>query len=153
MLLLAQLACLPIPAPDFRRPATLVVLTGSPAPDAKVRVCTWSTRHSLGDGCDNVTDSMAAVDGIGVPEWSTFPLVLGTESPLWADAFVVCVGTTPRGVTLRLPDLSVQCDAKLEIAVDSPPIRWGAPPGLVLGDDEVSVLAKALCDGTVTVLP
>jgi hypothetical protein len=148
MLLLAILACLPLPAPDFRRPAALVVFKGEPATGLTVKVCTWGTRQSPLEGCDNLAVGQDTVDGVGVPEWSVFPLVLGTESPLWGDAFVACEGDKPRGATLRLPDLQVKWDDKVEIVLDSPSTQWGARPGASVPEDTVQALATGLCAGT-----
>lgn len=146
-LLLAQ-ACLPLPLPDIRRPATFVVLTGERAEAVRIEACTWSGRHSPLDGCDNLTSGMPAVDGIGVPEWDEFPLVLRTESPLWGDIFVACEGATPRGATLRLSDLQVKWDAKVEVVLDAEPTVWGAPPAGGPPEAVVRELMGQLCAGT-----
>lgn len=147
LLVLLSAACIPVPAPDFRRPAALVKLEGTVPPGLTVKVCTWSTWHPPSEGCGDITDGMPAVDGIGVPEWSTFPLVLGMESPLWADAFVACDGPTPRGVTLRLPDLQVKYDADVVIRLDAPPTKWGASATRDVDAAAVAALAADLCAG------
>ena len=152
MLLVSLLGCLPLPTPDFRRPASLVVLEGGDSAGLTAKVCTWSTRNSPLDGCANLTDGVVAVDGIGVPEWSVFPLMLTTESPLWGDAFVACEGTKPRGATIRLPDLQVKWDDTVKIALDQPPTHWGAPPGRDLPDATIDELAAKMCAGTAKVL-
>ncbi len=146
-MLLTLLACLPLPLPDFRRPAVLSTFQGSATPGMTVRVCTWSGQHPLTDGCDNITDGMPAVDGIGIPEWSPFPLVLGLESPLWSDLFVACDGDRPRGVTLRLPDLPVKHDDDLVIVLDAPPTRWGANARNDVDDASVAAVSADLCAG------
>ena len=153
MLLPFALGCLPLPAPDFRRPAALVVFSGEAPVGLTARVCTWSTRHALLEGCDNLTVGVPAVDGVGMAEWSVFPLVLGAESPLWADLFVACDGATPRAETLRLPDLQVKWDASVDLAVDQPPVHWGGRPGHDVDDAEVATAAAAICAGSMKVIP
>lgn len=148
MLLLALQACLPLPLPDIRRPATFLVFSGDAPADLRVEACTWSTRHSPLEGCENLASGMPAVDGIGVPEWDAFPLVLRTESPMWGDIFVACEGDTPRGATLRLSDLQVKWDAKVEIVLDAPPTVWGEPPAGGPADAVVGELMGQLCAGT-----
>lgn len=96
---------------------------------------------------------MPAVDGIGVPEWSVFPLVLRSESPLWGDLFVACEGPKARGATLRLPDLQVKWDAAVEIVVDAPATIWGARPHQELAESEIQAAAGMLCAGTLPVIP
>ena len=90
---------------------------------------------------------MAAVDGIGVPEWSEFPLVLGSESPLWGDFFVACADQKARGVTLRMPDMPVKWDETLEIKLDAPATRWGETRGRELPNDVVTKLSEDICAG------
>lgn len=87
-----------------------------------------------------------------MPEWSVFPLVLRSESPLWGDLFVVCEGPKPRGATLRLPDLRVKWDAAVEIVVDAPATVWGARPHQVLAEAEIQAAAALLCAGTLPVI-
>lgn len=96
---------------------------------------------------------MAAVDGIGVKEWSVFPLVLTTESPLWGDLFVACEGAKPRGATLRLPDLQVKWRATVEIVIDAPATVWGARPHQELAESEIQAAAASLCARTLAVIP
>ncbi len=151
MLLLTLTACLPLPLPDLRRPASFLVIKGDAPPGVVIRACTWSTRNSALDGCGNITDGMAAVDGIGVPEWVEFPLVLRTESPMWGDIFVLCDGVTPRGATLRLSDLQVKWDAKVEIVLDSAPTVWGEPPSGGPAKEVIAELTADLCAGTALV--
>ncbi len=147
LLLTTLVACLPLPLPDFRRPATLVTFEGAATPDLTVRVCTWSGQHSVLDGCGDITDGVTAVDGIGVREWSPFPLVLKSETPLWSDLFVACAGDRPRGVTLRLPDLPVKHDMDLVIVLDAPPTRWGANARNDVDDATVAAVSADLCAG------
>ena len=149
--LLLLLACLP--APDFRRPATLVTFEGPVPPGVTVRVCTWSTRHGPLEGCENLTDGMPAVDGIGVPEWTEFPLRLGMQSPYWADVFVACEGARPRGATARLPDLPGKHDAELVVKLDQPPPVWGASKQRGIDEATLSTLLSRLCEGTVPLFP
>jgi hypothetical protein len=151
LLLLLSAGCLPLPLPDFRRPATLVVFVGEAPADLTVQACTWSTRAPLSEGCADITAGMPALDGIGVPEYDAFPLVLGLDTPLWGDLFVACEGTRPRGATLRLPDLAVKWDAKLEIVLDAPSTRWGEQASRPVAEADVQALAAALCAGTARV--
>lgn len=150
MLLLSVLGCLPLPFPDYRRPASLVVFEGvaEPPPALAVRVCTWSMHHDVAEGCANLTEGQPARDGIGVRAWTEFPVVLGPTTPLWADAFVACDGPRPRGVTLRLPDLQVKHNAEVTVVLDAPPTKWGANARNDLTDAQVQALAAALCAGT-----
>lgn len=150
MLFLTLSACLPLPLPDLRRPAAFLVVIGDAPPGLTIRACTWSTRNSALDGCGNITDGMPAVDGIGVPEWVEFPLVLRTESPMWGDIFVACDGTTPRGATLRLSDLQVKWDAKVEVVLDVAPTVWGEPPAGGPPKEVIAQLMTDLCAGTAT---
>lgn len=147
-MLLTLLGCLPLPLPDFRRPAALVIVKGEAPPSLTARVCTWSGQHPLTEGCDDLTDGVPAVDGIGMREWSPWPLVLGLESPLWSDFFVVCDGATPRGVTLRLPDFPVKHDAEVEVVLDGPTSRWGANARNDVDEATVASVAAQLCAGT-----
>ena len=127
------------------------MLSGERTEGVTIRTCTWSTRHSPQEGCDNITDGMAAVDGIGVPEWSEFPLVLGAQSPLWGDIFVACEEHLPRGATLRLPDMPVKWDETVEVKLDAPATRWGERPGGELAEAVVAELSAELCAGTARV--
>ena len=111
------------------------------------KVCTWSSRDSPLDGCENIEEGMPALDGIGLPEWSVFPLVLRGETPLWGDLFVACEGARARGATLRLPDLRVKWDAVVEIVVDAPATRWGQMPNQTLAEEVVQEAATKLCSG------
>lgn len=149
MLLFTALACLPLPVPDFRRPASFITFEGGVPAGITVRACTWSMWHTPDQGCDNLADGEPAVDGIGVPEWTDFPLVLGLEPPYWADAFVACEGARPRGMTLRLPDLQVKHDAEVAIVLDGPTTKWGASPARDIDDAAAASLAAGLCAGTV----
>lgn len=153
LILAPILACLPLPVPDIRRPAALVVLVGPNQDQVTVRACTWSTRASPLDGCDNVTDGMPALDGIGVPEWTEFPLVLESQSPMWGDIFVACEAGRPRGATLRLPDLRVKWDAAVEVKLDAPATHWGTPPGRDIPDATVARLSADLCAGRARLRP
>jgi len=148
MLTLLLGGCLPLPLPDFRRPATLIVLKGEASAGLSVQACTWSTRFPLSEGCDNITAGMPALDGIGIPEYDEFPLVLGLDSPLWGDLFVACEGPKPRGVTLRLPDLAVKWDAAVDILLDAPSTRWGEQARNPIAEADVQAMAAALCGGT-----
>jgi hypothetical protein len=153
MVVLLLGGCLPLPLPDFRRPAALVVFAGEAPADLTVQVCTWSTRFPLGEGCMDITAGMPALDGIGVPDYEEFPLVLALETPLWGDLFVACEGTRPRGATLRLPDLRVKWDAKLEIVLDAPSTRWGEQARNPIAEADVERMAAALCAGTAPIRP
>lgn len=148
MLLLLLGACLPLPLPDFRRPATLIVFSDASAPGLTVQVCTWSTHFPLAEGCDNIEAGMPALDGVGVPEYDTFPLVLRLDTPLWGDLFVACEGPKPRGATLRLPDLRVKWDAAVEIVLDAPSTRWGEQAKNPIAEADVERMSSALCAGT-----
>jgi hypothetical protein len=153
MLVLLLGGCLPLPLPDFRRPATLIVFKSEVPPGITVQACTWSTRHSLLEGCDNITAGMPALDGIGVPEYDAFPLVLGLETPLWGDLFVACDGEIPRGATLRLPDLRVKWDAAVEIVIDAPSTRWGEQAARPVAEADVQKMAADLCAGRASLRP
>lgn len=144
-------ACLPLPLPDIRRPATLIVFSGERSEGLTVRACTWSTHHSPLEGCHNIENGETALDGIGVPEWSEFPLVLRSESPMWGDIFVACEGEKARGATLRLSDLRVKWDAKVEVVLDAPATHWGVPPGRDISQEVVDELSAALCAGSARV--
>ena len=96
---------------------------------------------------------MPALDGIGVPEWTEFPLVLRSRSPMWGDIFVACEGTRPRGATLRLPDLRVKWDALVEVQLDAPATHWGTPPGRDVPAETVAQLSAELCEGRARIRP
>lgn len=147
MLTLLLAGCLPLPLPDFRRPATLIVFKGGFAGPVGAGLHLVHPVPALG-GCDNITAGMPALDGIGVPEYDEFPLVLGLESPLWGDLFVACEGPKPRGVTLRLPDLAVKWDAAVEVVLDAPSTRWGEQARNPIAEADVQAMAAALCGGT-----
>lgn len=147
-MILALAACLPLPAPDFRRPAALVVIEGESA-GVSVRTCTWSTRHSPLEGCEDITDGMPAEGGIGIPEWAPWPLVLGTESPRWADAFVACKEGKFRGAMLRLPGIPVKWKAQVDLRLDHID-RLGASARIDLDDATATELGGRLCAGTAT---
>lgn len=150
MLLATLLGCLPLPFPDYRRPASLVNFEGAeaPPPGVTVRACTWSMHHPVALGCDEIAEGEPSRDGVGVSEWTGFPLVLRTSTPLWADAFVACEGGKPRGITLRLPDLQVKHNAAVSIVLDGPPTKWGANARHDVSDADANALAAALCAGT-----
>lgn len=153
MLALLLGACLPLPLPDYRRPATLIVFKSEVPPGLTVAACTWSTRFPLSEGCDNIAVGEPALDGVGVRSYDEFPLVLGLESPLWGDLFVACDGAKPRGVTLRLPDLVVKWDAAVEIVLDAPSTRWGEQARNPIAEADVQTMAAALCSGTAKLRP
>ena len=122
------------------------MLKGEPA-GVTARVCTWGSRRPPLEGCGNIADGMPALDGIGVPGWSVFPLVLRGETPLWGDLFVACEGERARGATLRLPDLRVKWDAAVEIVLDAPATRWGELPKREMPEADIQAAASALCAG------
>jgi hypothetical protein len=150
VLLLAVLACIPVPSPDLRRPATLVVVDQG-TPDLVVKACTWTTRHSPLDGCENFVDGMAAVDGIGVREWSTFPLILKGRSPAWADVFVACRGTESAGAMVRLPGYAPSWDETIHITLGETK-KMGESSVAHLELDVAAKLASGLCAGTIPLL-
>lgn len=150
MLLLALLACLPVPSPDLRRPAALVVLQGGDTTGVDVKVCTWSTRHSARDGCDNQAAGMTAVDGIGVPEWSVFPLVLKGKSPAWADLFAACHGDTAVGSMTRLPGYAPTWDETVTVTLGKTQ-KMGESSVADVDLDTLHWLEGAVCAGTVPV--
>lgn len=150
MLLLALLACLPVPSPDLRRPATLVVLDGIEPAGVTVRVCTWSTRHAPLEGCENVLDGIPAVDGIGVREWSTFPLVLKGKSPAWADIFVACRDGAALGGAIRLPGIAPKWDDTVHIKAGETS-KTGVSSLADIDDPTAKALGAAVCAGTIPI--
>jgi hypothetical protein len=149
LLLLSLLtACLPVPSPDLRRPATLVVIEGGDTTGVTVRACTWSTRHSPLDGCENFEDGMPAVDGIGVREWSTFPLILKGRSPAWADIFAACRGTTALGSVTRLPGFAPKWDDTVHVVIGST-TKMGVSSVADIDDATMKQLEAGICAGTI----
>ncbi len=150
-LLLTLLGCLPLPLPDLRRPAALVVFEEAAAEDlagVQVRVCTWSTRRELAEGCGDVMDGIPATDGVGVREWSAFPLVLRGRSPAWADIFVACRDGKVAGTHIRLPGFAPKWKAQVSIRLGET-VKMGVSTVADISDAEAAALGDALCAGTV----
>ena len=95
---------------------------------------------------------MPAVDGIGIPEWSTFPLILRGQSPAWADIFVACRDGASVGATFRLPGFAPAWDETVHLTLGQTTKR-GVSSLADIDDTTAGQLQAGLCAGTIPLKP